>query len=59
MLFWDGNPKWPYSDKTESDLLKVSKFWKQIHWFSFEPKNECDYFLISAWYGIYGLLILN
>ena len=29
-------------------LLKVIKFWKQIFLFSFEPKNERHYFLISA-----------
>ena len=28
--------------------LKVSKFHKQIFLFSFEPKNERNYFLISA-----------
>ena len=28
--------------------LKVSKFRKQIFLFSFEPKNERNYFLISA-----------
>ena len=28
--------------------LKVSKFQKQILLFSFEPKNERNYFLISA-----------
>ena len=28
--------------------LKVSKFQKQIFLFSFEPKNERNYFLISA-----------
>ena len=29
-------------------ILKVSKFQKQIFLFSFEPKNEQNYFLISA-----------
>ena len=29
-------------------LLKVSQFRKQISLFSFEPKNERNYFLISA-----------
>ena len=29
-------------------LLKVSKFRKQISMLSFEPKNEQNYFLISA-----------
>ena len=29
-------------------LLKVSKFQKQIFFFPFEPKNEWNYFLISA-----------
>ena len=28
--------------------LRVSKFHKQIFLFSFEPKNERNYFLISA-----------
>ena len=30
------------------NLLKVSKFQKQISLFSFEPKNERNYFLMSA-----------
>ena len=30
------------------DLLKVSKFQKQIFLFSFDPKNKRNYFLISA-----------
>ena len=29
-------------------ILKVSKFQKQIFLFSFEPKNERNYFLNSA-----------
>ena len=29
-------------------MLKVSKFRKQIFLFSFEPKNERNYYLISA-----------
>ena len=29
-------------------VLKVSKFRKQIFLFPFEPKNERNYFLISA-----------
>ena len=32
----------------DANLLKVSKFQKQIFLFSFEPKNERNYFLISA-----------
>ena len=30
------------------NILKVSKFQKQIFLFSFEPKNKRSYFLISA-----------
>ena len=30
------------------DSLKVSKLQKQLFLFSFEPKNERNYFLISA-----------
>ena len=30
----------------ESHAIKVSKFQKQIFLFSFEPKNECNYFFI-------------
>ena len=33
---------------TFKEGLKVSKFQKQIFLFSFEPKNERSYFLISA-----------
>ena len=35
-------------------LLKVSKFQKQIFFFPFEPKNEWNYFLISALASING-----
>ena len=31
----------------EQDMIKVSKLHKQIFLFSFQPKNERDYFLIS------------
>ena len=32
----------------QNNYLKVSKFQKQIFLFSFEPKNERNYFLNSA-----------
>ena len=38
----------------KNKILKVSKFRKQILLFSFEPKNEQNYFLISALASEYG-----
>ena len=34
--------------RPKESALKVSKFWKQIFLFSFEPKNERNYFFIFA-----------
>ena len=38
----------PFCSSIREEIIKVSKFQKQIFLFSFEPKNEQNYFLISA-----------